>query len=394
MCVKSSSFGKTARVYDKYASMGGLASREPPSPAITPFATPTTTPSKPLRSTKSTSQSLFIGDRRGEKIKVLFCGNHFEDGFQNTKQALSDEKNLVVVQCNVDDIKKEITDAHVVVPLMSKIRKDLIQHAPRLALIMQFGVGLEGVDVQAATEAGIWVAKIESTHCGNAQSCAEHAIYLALAVLRDQKAMTNAIVSGKLGQPTGRTLMNSKVLIYGYGGIGRQLSRRLRPFVVTVVAIKKTLADSEVSGDLDEEPLDDLGLEADFPALVAGVDVIFLCCSQNPDNVGMVNKAFLSHCKPGVVIVNVSRGGLLNYDDVLDGLESGHISGVGLDVFHTEPFPKGDPLLLHPKCIATPHVAGVTRISYENMAQFVANNIIRMRAGKEPISIVNEIETD
>jgi D-3-phosphoglycerate dehydrogenase len=76
---------------------------------------------------------------------------------------------------------------------------------------------------------------------------------------------------------------------------------------------------------------------------------------------------------------------------VYDALESGALAGIGLDVFHTEPFPKADPLLLHPKCVATPHIAGVTKISYENMANYVANNIIRMRNGHPPLGCINEI---
>ncbi len=369
--------------------MGFSQSKEGANDPVVSYSTPNT-PSKKLPPTKDTSASLFIGDARKEKIKVLFCGDNFEDGYLNTFNALRSEKNVLCMQCSSADVEKESVDAHVIVPLMTKITRNIIRHAPRLALIMQFGVGLEGVDIQAATEAGVWVAKIESTHCGNAQSCAEHAIYLALAVLRDQKAMTHSIVTGKLGEPTGRTLFQSNVLIYGFGGIGKQLAQRLSSFEVNVSVIKKTLDEMDERGILPDY-VDDLGVESDFPRLAAKSDIIFLCCSQNNENFGMVNKNFISYLKPGSIIVNVARGGLINYGDVYDALESGALAGIGLDVFHTEPFPKADPLLLHPKCIATPHIAGVTKISYENMANYVANNIIRMRNGHPPLGCINEI---
>ena len=81
----------------------------------------------------------------------------------------------------------------------------------------------------------------------------------------------------------------------------------------------------------------------------------------------------------------------MNYQDVLEGLNSGHLSGLGTDVFHTEPFPnpETDPILSHPNVIATPHVAGVTEVSYRNMARAVAENVIRLRDGLEPLGIVN-----
>lgn len=386
--------------------MGLISSRDAALSAIDDNVTSSSlsvpvTPSRQLPTTKTTNNSLFIGDRRNERIKIVFCGNHFLDGYIATKQALINEKNVVVIQCHTDDILKEIVDAHVIVPLMAKIGKNLIQHAPRLAMIMQFGVGLEGVDIQAATDAGVYVSNIESTQCGNAQSCAEHAIYLALSVLRDQKAMIQSVLTGKLGQPTGRTLFHSNVLIYGYGGIGKQLVRRLSSFDVHITVIKKTpknisytTADNssgsnDDSFELSDPYIDETGYESDFFQLAKNVDVVFLCCSQNISNTGMVDKAFLAAMKKDSIIVNVARGGLLNYSDVYDALESGHLGGIGFDVFHTEPFPKADPLLLHPKCIATPHVAGVTKLSYGNMANIVANNIIRMRAGIEPLGCAN-----
>lgn len=124
-----------------------------------------------------------------EQLKVLFCGaGHFESGFLYTRDALSADSRVRVMQCARSDVDDEIADADVVVPLMTPIPAALLARAPRLRLCMQFGAGLEGVDVVAASARGIKVCKIPSDGgCGNAQSCAEMAVFLSLAVLRDYK---------------------------------------------------------------------------------------------------------------------------------------------------------------------------------------------------------------
>lgn len=92
-------------------------------------------------------------------------------------------------------------------------------------------------------------------------------------------------------------------------------------------------------------------------------------------------------------ILLLLQGGLLNYADIYDGLCSGTIGGLGIDVFHTEPFPVDDEVLLHPNVIASPHIAGVTEISYRNMAQKVADNVCRIIRNEPPIGNVNIIPT-
>ncbi|CAI7863994.1 unnamed protein product [Closterium sp. NIES-53] len=116
---------------------------------------------------------------------------------------------------------------------MTRLDAGTIAEASKLRLIVQFGVGLEGVDVTAATARGIRVGRIPSADTGNAVSCAEHAIYLALALLRKQRRMQESIQQQRLGQPIGQTIFGKSALIVGYGGIGKALAARLRAFGVT-----------------------------------------------------------------------------------------------------------------------------------------------------------------
>jgi phosphoglycerate dehydrogenase-like enzyme len=257
-------------------------------------------------------------------------------------------------------------------------------------MIMQFGIGLEGVDIPAATRRGIYVCNIpDSQSCGNAQSCAEQALYLALSVLRNQPELDRSLRTGIIGYPTGRTLYKSTALIYGYGGIGQQLSKRLAAFDARIYAVTRTLPDLGESLPC-QDYLDVLEGTDMYKNLARDVDIVFICCSQNASNIGLVDRQFIAALKPGAVIVNVARGGLLNYPDVLDALRSGQLHGVGTDVYHTEPFPvPADEFMSHPRVICSPHVAGVTQISYRNMAKLTADNVRRILAGVPPEGAVN-----
>lgn len=245
-----------------------------------------------------------FGLSQSHYAKVLFCGrDHFPSGFIYTKEALQSHANIVVVQCDATELATEIEDAHVIVPLMTKISRDLIEKAPYLNLIMQFGVGLEGVDIDAATEAGVAVASIPSDQVGNAQSCAEHAIFLCISLLRQTKMMEMSIVEGRLGVPTGRTIMGSSVMIFGFGGLGKELAKRLFAFnPKRLVAVKR----SPWIGPPPQK-IDEVGTMRDLPRLLKGVDIVFICCSQNQSNLGVVNKSFIDVLNRQAIIVNIAR---------------------------------------------------------------------------------------
>ena len=332
------------------------------------------------------------------KAKVVFCCSptHFVSAYEYTKAALQElmPGSVAVVQAANDArLADAIADATVIIPYMARITPQLLDRAPQLRMVMQFGVGLEGVDVQAATARGVWVCNIpDGSSCGNAQSCAEHALYLALAVLRDQQQLARSLATGVIGWPTGRTLFQATVLIYGFGGIGQQLAKRLAGFDARVYAVTRTLPAPAALPH--QEHLEALGGVDAFAGFAKDADVVFICCAQNSGNVGLVDSAFIAQLKPGAVVVNVARGGLLNYGDVLEALHAGRLAGVGIDVYHTEPFPNPsrDPFLAHPRVVATPHVAGVTHVSYANMGRLTAANVQRVLTGQTPLGAVNEKE--
>lgn len=205
----------------------------------------------------------------------------------------------------------------------------------------------------------------------------EMAIFFALSLLRDTNKMAAALLAGQLGTPTGRTLLGASIVIIGFGDIGRHLSIRLQPFGVkniTVLGRKPSL-----KGDTGIGYYDQYGQVADAPVLVATADIIFICCPLTRENRGMIDAAFISYLKPSCILVNVARGGLLDYPAVEQALVEGRLGGLGMDVYHTEPFTISDSIFKLPNVIATPHVAGVTEVSYRTMARILGENVKRVR---------------
>ena len=265
---------------------------------------------------------------------------------------------------------------------MARIDAAMMDAGP-IRLIQQWGAGIEGVDLTAARERGIQVANVPAMG-GNADSVAEHAILLIIALLRALPAAQESVRAGRLGSPQGRTLAGRTVCLYGLGAIAKALARRLRPFDARLVGITR---------DPDAAKVNEFGLDACFSieqraAGLAQSDVLVLCTSLSADTHGMIDEEALRTLPKGAYLVNIARGPLIQYDALYAALKSGHLGGVGLDVFWKEPIAPEDPLLALPNVIATPHVAGVTDRSYEGIAEVVASNIDRLRRGEPLLNVV------
>jgi lactate dehydrogenase-like 2-hydroxyacid dehydrogenase len=179
---------------------------------------------------------------------------------------------------------------------------------------MQFGVGLEGVNIPYASEKGIMVANIPGELCGNAQSCAEHAIFLALGLLRNINSIPHSIKLQKLGSPIGKTLFKSTVLIYGFGSIGKELFRRVVNFSPSEVIIIQKNSNPDSLAEFSAMDFTSLRVKVlsheEFQQMKDHellTEQIFICCTQNKDNLGFVNKSFLKKFRNSVNIINIAR---------------------------------------------------------------------------------------
>ncbi|XP_042504721.1 hydroxypyruvate reductase isoform X2 [Macadamia integrifolia] len=323
--------------------------------------------------------------------RVLFCGPHFPAAQNYTREYLQKYRFIQVDDVPLGDVPDVISNYHICVVKNRRIDSEVISRAKQMKLIMQFGVGLEGVDVHAATRFGIKVARIPGNVSGNAASCAELAIYLMLGLLRKQKEMEIVVKQKRLGEPVGETILGKTVFIMGFGNIGIDLAKRLRPFGVKILATKRSWAsDFPVSCQPNEirtqsDTIDDLvdkkGGPEDFFDFASEADIVVTCLALNTETAGIVNHKFLSSMKQGALLVNIARGGILDYQAVLSHLKSGHLGGLGIDVAWSEPFDPDDPILKFQNVLITPHIGGVSEYAYRAMSKVVGDVALQLHAG-------------
>ncbi|XP_006390689.2 uncharacterized protein LOC18009464, partial [Eutrema salsugineum] len=311
--------------------------------------------------------------------RVLFCGPHFPDSNNFTRDYVQPYPFIQVDVVPLGDVPEVIKNYHICVVKSMQLDSNVISRATKMKIIMQYGVGLEGVDIDAATKNGIKVARIPSEGTGNAASCSEMAIYLMLGLLKKQNEMQISVQSRLLGQPTGDTLLGKTVFILGYGNIGIELAKRLRPFGSRVIATKRRWPDSNI--DSDSSLVDEKGSHEDIYTFAGKADIVVVCLRLNKETAEVVDKKFISSMNKGALLVNIARGGLINYESAYQNLESGHLGGIGIDVAWSEPFDPNDPILKFKNVIITPHVAGVTEYSYRSMAKVVGDVALQLHEG-------------
>ena len=314
-------------------------------------------------------------------MNILICS----DGFPYVVSAL--QKYLPadeIIPSAIPDLPGHLPTADVIIPAMHFIGPEVMD-ASAARMIHQFGVGLEGVDIEAATQRGLYVANVPgSIAMSNAISVAEHAIFLMLALAREYPKARENLQAGVWGQPQGRGIKGKTVCILGMGNIGKALARRLAPFEVTLLGVKRD-ATSGVETDIG---LDFVGSVADLPSLLPRADFVVLALPLNNETRAIIGAREIGAMKEGAYIINVGRGAVIEHDALVGALASGQIAGAGLDVFWEEPVDPADPVFEH-NVIATPHVAGVTDTSYDEIAKGLADNVERLRSGQPPINCVN-----
>jgi lactate dehydrogenase-like 2-hydroxyacid dehydrogenase len=291
-----------------------------------------------------------------------------------------------IFECSSDEVAAAALDADVLIPITSRIPNEAFA-GERLKLIQQYGVGLDIVDIPAATRAGVWVANVPSVGTGNAESVAELAIAHMLMLSRDMPTALQRFRERRFGAPLGKSLWKSTVVILGYGGIGEEIARRLAGFDMRILAISK----DGPSGQRKRDPSIKLTAhvaQVEGAALLAEADYVIVAAPAVPENIGLVNAPLLAQIKRGAYIINIGRGAVIEYGALLAALRSGHIAGAGLDVFWQEPFDPDDPLLKE-NVIATPHIGGVTEPSLLGIGDAVLANIEALRRGEVPTCCAN-----
>jgi phosphoglycerate dehydrogenase-like enzyme len=313
-------------------------------------------------------------------VRILFCG----EGFTESRRRLAPLVPAhVLATCPNEAVLDHLHGVDVVVPYVARIDEHVIAGGS-FGLVQQFGVGLEGVDVPGATAAGVWVARVPSAGTGNAESAAEHALLLMLALSRHLPQAQAALGDGVVGDPSGIALWKKTACIVGLGDIGSALATRLRACGMRLVAVRRRPERGGIA---------ELGVERVFGPdglleALALADYVAICVNYDAATHHLIDRAAFAAMKKGAFFINVARGGLVDPDALLHALESGRLAGAGLDVYWEEPPDPKHPIFRH-NVIATPHVAGVTDASYDGIAQVVARNIERYSRGDAPLFAVN-----
>lgn len=313
-------------------------------------------------------------------MRVLLCTVGWGDMFERIRGLLPE---CTVSACGREQLLDLVRDADVLIPAMTPLDRRAISISGA-RLIQQCGVGLDGVDVAAASERGIYVANVPSAGSGNAESVAELAICLMTALARQLPLALSNFQARRWAQPLGTTLYGKTVGIVGVGNIGRTLAERLRAFGVRLLGVKRTPGE-----ELRRQAgLDWLGDPGELDYLLGQSDFVVLCATLNPTSCGLIGAAQLARMRPDAFLINVGRGGLVDRDALEVALREGQIAGAGLDVFWEEPVDPDDPIFRH-NVIALPHVGSVTDTSADGIAQAVAENVRRIARGEAPLHCVN-----
>jgi D-3-phosphoglycerate dehydrogenase len=288
------------------------------------------------------------------------------------------EKFDVVVD-ETSPLEELLADADaLIVRSATKVTADVLAAAPKLRVVGRAGVGVDNVDVAAATRRGIVVANAPES---NVVSAAEHTVGLLVALARNIPQAHAALREGRWERSKwgGVELADKTLGVLGFGRIGRQVARRAIGLQMKVVAYDPYVA---------TERFKELGVErAEFDEVLAQSDFVTLHLPLNDETRGAIGTDAIAKMRDGVRIVNAARGELLDEAAVIAGLESGKVAGAAIDVYAKEPY--DGPLLQAPNVVLTPHLAASTEEAQDRAGVIVAEQVAAALEGKLVTNAVN-----
>jgi D-3-phosphoglycerate dehydrogenase len=265
-----------------------------------------------------------------------------------------------------------------VVRSSTQVTADLLKAGKKLKVVGRAGIGVDNVDVNAATAQGVLVVNAPTA---NLLSATEHTFALLLSLARRVPEADASTKAGEWNRKlTGVELQGKTLGIIGFGRIGQRVAERARGFDMKVAAYDPFL-DAAAARRMEVEllPLDDL---------LARADVITFHTPLTPETRNLLNRERIAGMKKGALVINCGRGGVIDEEALLEALESGHLGGAGLDVFAEEP-PKDLRLVKHKKVVATPHLGAQTHEAQERISIETAEMVLAALSGSLAIAAVN-----
>lgn len=314
---------------------------------------------------------------------VLLSGKLHPDGMA----VLKARGDVTITQMTGDDPAEfvaRLPEADALLIRTALLPREALVNAGRLKLVSRHGVGYDNVPVDTLTEMGIPLAVVGGIHSG---TVAEHAMYLMLALAKAALRSDRAVRAGDWNAARARLeafeLAGRALLLIGFGRIGRALAARARAFEMRVLAFDPNVA---------EPAMAEAGVTKadDWRAVLPEVDVVSLHVPRLPETENMIGTAELARMKPTAIIVNTSRGGLIDEAALAAALREGRIGGAGIDTFDEEPPRPDNPLLAAGRAILSPHIAGLTQEAMARLSVAAAENVLAGLDGRlDPALVIN-----
>jgi len=318
----------------------------------------------------------------GSKYKVVITDHRFPN-VDIQREVLSQiGAELVVGQAQTEEeIIAIAKDAHGILNARSKITEKVINALTSCKIMVRYGVGVDTIDIAAATRKGIMVSNVLD-YCVDEVS--DHALALIMALTRKVVFSARRVRAGEWSvanlKPLKR-LSGQTLGVVGFGRIGRELARKASPIGFNILVYDPYV---------DEKSVAQPGFKlASFEELIKGSDVISLHSPLTAETKGMIGKQQIEMMKPNAYIVNVSRGSLIDEGALIDALNAGRIAGAGLDVMIDEPAKPDNPLLKMEQVIVTSHTAFYSDEAIQELQKKAAEKVAATLSGKIPDPLVN-----
>lgn len=300
---------------------------------------------------------------------------------QSTVDALGDKVEVRWVDGpNRPELLAAVADADaLLVRSATTVDREVLEAAPNLKIVGRAGVGLDNVDIPAATERGVMVCNAPTS---NIHSACEHAISLLLSTARQIPAADKTLREGewKRSSFNGVEIFGKTVGIVGFGHIGQLFAQRLAAFETTIIAYDPYANPTRAA---------QLGVElVELEELMGRSDFVTIHLPKTKETAGMFDKDLLAKAKKGQIIVNAARGGLVDEQALADAITSGHIRGAGFDVYASEPC-TDSPLFALPQVVVTPHLGASTVEAQDRAGTDVADSVLKALAGEFVADAVN-----
>lgn len=260
----------------------------------------------------------------------------------------------------------------------------VIAQLRRCRVISRFGIGVDTIDVDAATAAGIQVTNVPDA---STEEVSDHALAMLLSLARDLRAFDEAVRGGAWAVAAGggqiRRLSGRTLGLVGFGRIARQLCEKVRPLGLQVLTFDPYVPPA-ATAELNARSV---GLAE----LLERSDFVSLHAPLTPETHHLLSAEEIALMRPGAFLINVSRGGLVDQAALARALQHGTLAGAALDVMESEPPMTDDPILAAPNVLLTPHVAHYSVESFDAVRDRAIENIVRVLSGQDPLSAVNRL---